>query len=189
MKRALILLLLVSLASCTTKNNIDINTYPIVTTVAQLADYYILNVDTVGTYETTDITTYFDGSVELEYTYELLESEVLDPLYYSITIEKERTLKDAKEMYLIGLGAVKLVGNSFGQGTEKIESIDIPGDQSYYALRTLDGEPNGMFLSVRKGTRIFTMMVSGLYTSDHSLVTDLIIPKLQNLEHFKFIED
>jgi len=183
MKRILIALFVV-VASCSTRNNINIKDYPIVITIDELSQYYDLKIDHSGKYETTNITTYFDGSSELEYAYELLESEEYDPLYYCITIEKERTIKDAQETYSIGKSALEIAGNSLGQGIKQIDSLKLPGDDSYYALRTLDGELNGMFYSVRKGTRIYTMIASGIYTSDHSLITDLILPKIINLEEF-----
>ena len=191
MKRILILVVVVVVVvavSCSTRNDVDIKDYPIVTTINELSDYYGLKIDNSGKYETTSITNYFDGSSELEYAYELLESEEYDPLFYSITIEKERTIKDAKEVYWLGKGAVELVGNSFDQGTIEIDSLQLPGDDSYYALRTLEGEPNGMFYIVRKGTTIYSMMLSGIYTSDHSLITDLLIPKITHLEEFEIIK-
>ena len=189
MKRILLLLLVVVVTvSCSTRNDIDIKDYPIVTTINELSEYYDLKIDNSGKYETTSITNYFDGTFELEYAYELLESEEYDPLFYSITIDKERTIKDAKEVYILGKGAIKLVGNSFDQGTIEIDSLQLPGDDSYYALRTFEGEPNGMLYIVRKGTRIYTMMISGIYTSDHSLITDLLIPKTTHLEEFEIIK-
>ena len=188
MKKILILFLVLVTFSCITRNDVDIKDYPIVTTINELSDYYDLKIDNSGKYETTSITNYFDGSSELEYAYELLESEEYDPLYYSITIAKERTIKDAKESYWLGKGAVKLLGNSFDQGAIEIDSLQLPGDDSYYAFRTLDGEPNGMFFIVRKGTTIYTMILSGIYTSDHSLITDLLIPKITNLEEIEIIK-
>lgn len=189
MKRTLIILLVVIAVSCSTRNDVDIKDYPIVTTINELSKYYDLKIDNSGKYETTSITKYFDGSYVLEYAYELLESEDYDPLYYSITIEKERTIKDAKEVYFLGIGAVKFVGNSFDQGTIEIDSLQLPGDDSYYALRTLEGEPSGMFYIVRKGTIIYTMMISGIYPSDHSLITDLLTPKITHLEEFEIIKN
>ncbi|MEJ6793128.1 MAG: hypothetical protein QNK89_10470 [Lacinutrix sp.] len=188
MKKNLIIVLVVFISACSTRDNLDIKDYPIVTTISELSEYYDLKIDTSGKYETASITSYFDGSTELEYAYELLESEKYDPLYYSITIDKDRTIKDAKEVYLLGKGALKLVGNSFGQGAVKIDSIKLPGDNSYYALRTLDGEPNGMFYIVRKGKKVYTMMVSGIYTPDHSLLKDLLIPKTKDLDRFEFVK-
>lgn len=188
MKRILIILAVAFTVSCSTQKNIDIKEYPIVTTINELSEYYDLKTDTSGKYETTSITNYFDGSSELEYAYELLESEEYDPLFYSITIDIERSVKDAKETYTIGKGAVKLVGNSLDQGAVEIDSLQLPGDDSYYALRTLGGEPNGMFYMVRKGTRVYTMMISGVYTLDHSLIKELLIPKITDLEEFKIIK-
>ena len=188
MKRILIILLVLVAVSCSTRNDVDIKAYPIVTTINELSDYYDLKIDNSGKYETASITNYFDGSSGLEYAYELLESEEYDPLFYSITIEKERTIKDAKEVYWLEKGAIKLVANSFDQGTVEIDSLQLPGDDSYYALRTHEGEPNGMIYMVRKGTIIYTMVISGLYTIDNSLINDLLIPKLTHLEEFEIIE-
>lgn len=188
MRSTLIIVFVIILTSCSTRKDVDIKEYPIVTTVNDLSDYYDLIIDKSGASETINITNYFDGSSELEYSYELLESEVYDPLFYSITIEKERSLKDAIEVYGLGLGAIKLVGNSLGQSTITIDSLQIPGDDSYYATRTVDGEPNGMFFIMRKGTRIFTMIISGLYTPDNSLIKDVLIPKIAHLEEFEIIE-
>lgn len=185
MKRTVILVVAVMMSSCSTKDNIDIKDYPIVTTVNELAEYYDLQIEKTGKYETTSVTNYFDGSSELEYEYDSIESEDYEELYYSITIEKERTLKDAIEIYGLGKGALKLVGNSFDQGTMEIDSLQLPGDNSYYAFRTFEGEPNGMFYMVRKGTRIYTMVISGLYTPDHSLITELLNPKIMHLEEFE----
>lgn len=159
-----------------------------VVTVNELSDYYDLRIDKSGASETTSITNYLDGSSELEYTYDLLDSEIFESLFYSITIEKAKTIKDAKETYSLGKGAIKLVGNSFGQGTIVIDTLQLTGDDTYYALRTVDEEPNGMFYIVRKETVIYTMMISGLYTPDHSLVEEFLIPKITRLEDFEIIE-
>lgn len=177
-------LLFILMMSCTSNNDIDISKYPIITTVAELSEFYDLNLDTTGQYEQSTITKYFDGSLALEYSYDLLESDTFDPLFYSITVEQERTPRDAREVFILGKNALNIVGNSFGQGTIKIDSLDLPGDDTYYALRTYDGQPNGMFYIVRKGARVYTMMASGIYTTDHSIVYDIIIPKIEDLETY-----
>ena len=189
MKRILILVLVVIVVSCKTRNDVRIKDYPIVTTINELAKYYNLKIDESGKYETASITNYLDGASELEYSYELLESKQHDPLFYSVTIEKETSVKGAKEVYSLGKGIVKIAGNSFEQGTVEIDSMELPGDDSYYALRTFEGEPNGMFYIVRKGTCVYTMMVSGIYTSDHSLITELLNPKIIHLEEFDLVEN
>lgn len=168
--------------SCTTKNNVDVKDYPIITTVGDLSNYYELNIDTSGNFEKTSLISYFDGSKELSYEYDLLETEQFDPLYYSISVTQEKTIKDAKESYAIEMGALKLVGNSFEQGTIDIDSLVLPGDENYYALRTYEGSTNGLFFMVRKGKKIYSLVVSGMYTTDHSLIYDLVLPQLEELE-------
>ena len=185
MFRYLYLVVLLIMTSCTSQNNININEYPMVTTIYEIANNYNIKIDKSGKYETAKVTSYFDGAKELEYEYELIETGVFDPLYYSITIETEPTIEDAKLSFSIGKGVADLVGNSFEQGIVRIDSVAIPGDDSFYALQTYEGEPIGMVLKIRRRKAIFTMIISGMYTLDHSLIKDLIIPKLSNLDKFK----
>lgn len=183
------ILALVILFSCSTQKDIDIKNYPIVTTIKELSAYYDLKIDTTGVYETANITKYFDGSFELEYVYELLDSDNYDPLIYSLTFLKEASIKDAQQSFQLNKGTLKLLGNAFEQGTIEIDTLHLPGDDSYYALRTLNGNPNGMFYISRKGKNICTMILSGMYTPDHSLINDLLIPKNKNLEKLKIIKN
>ncbi|MBB3696812.1 hypothetical protein KMW28_22780 [Flammeovirga yaeyamensis] len=185
MKKILLFLLAIISISCKTNNNVDVNDYPIVTTIQTVAEYYDLKVDLSGKYETTSTTRYFDGSTELAYTYELLETEVYDPLYYSITIEKEVSEKDAKQLFLMGKGAINLIGKAYEQESKEITTLELPGDESFYAYRTVEGETIGMYYIIRKGKCVYTMLINGVYTKDHSLVIDLLNPKIENLEEFE----
>lgn len=183
MKRLMILLFFIT--SCTSDNDVDISKYPIITTATQLSESYDVSLDLSGNYEKSTITKYIDGSIELEYTYDLLETDEYDPLFYSITITKEPTVKDAIETYRLTKGAVNLVSNSFNQGTIKVDTLELPGDENYYAIRTYDGEQNGVLFTIRKGRFIYDLITSGIYTDDHSLIIDLIIPEIENLVDFK----
>jgi len=180
-----LLILLIFIISCTSDNDVDISKYPIITTVTELSKSYDVSLDLSGNYEKSTITKYIDGSYELEYTYDLLETDEFDPLFYSITITKERTVKDAIESYHLTKGAVNLVSNSFSQGTIKVDTLELPGDESYYAIRTYNGEQNGVLFTIRKGRFIYDLITSGIYTDDHSLIVDLIIPDIENLVDFK----
>lgn len=171
--------------SCATKENLDVSEFPIITSVAELSEYYGLNLDSSGKYESLTATRYFDGSKDLDYMYELAETTTFDPLYYYVTITQESSMGDARNSYNLSKKAFSLVGNSFDQEIIQIDSLDLPGDEYYYALRTYEGLPNGMYYTVRKGTRIYTMTISGLYSSDHSLLYDLILPRIENLETYQ----
>ncbi|WP_066629587.1 hypothetical protein [Labilibacter marinus] len=182
MRIVLAVLLLVGLSSCQTKKGIDPSKHPIITRVSELAEYFNLNIDCSEQLEETSITKFFDGSKSIDYSYELLDSEEYLPLVYSITIDIERTIKDAKETYTIGKGALAIGGKISGQGAIEIDSLNLQGDDTYYALRTYGDEPNGHFYMLRKGRRVYTLIISGVYTSDHSLLTELILPKVEKLE-------
>ncbi len=45
-----------------------------------------------------------------------------------------------------------------------------------------------VFFVVRKKNILYTLIMTGFYTNDHSLVTSLIEPDIKNLEDFKIIE-
>ncbi len=182
--RLILIGVLLALFSCKTNDEVDISKYPMITTAKELMDFYDLRLDTLGAHEESKIINYFDGSSELEYTYDFIDTENYDPLYYSITIEKERTIKDAIEMYTIGKGAVSLVINTGDEDSEEITEVELPGDQNYYAVRTFDGEPHGLYFTMRKGKVVYTLIMSGLYSEDHSVLYDLIFPEIENLENF-----
>ena len=184
----LILLIGITISSCTTKKDIDISKYPIITTVKELTEFYDISLDSTGKYENSSVTMYFDGSSELNYAYELLETEKYDPLFYDITIDLERTKKDAIATYTLGKGALDIGNSLSGQGTIEVDSLDFGGDQSYYAIRTLDGNPSGIIFTIRKGKNIYTLIVSGLSFPDHSIINDLVLPRITNLETFKLID-
>ena len=62
------------------------------------------------------------------------------------------------------------------------------GDENYYAIREKNGNPVGMIFKGRLNNKIYTIIMAGLYSSDHSLLTDLVLPKLQNIDGFKITE-
>lgn len=170
--------------SCTTKEGLDSADFPILTTAREIAAYYDIALDTSGNSEQTKLIKYFDLSVELDYTYELFETKDYLPLYYYITISQDRNAKEAKENFSIGKGSILLGAKIGNMQAIEIKDLILPGDDSYYAFLYAEGEKSGMLYTVRKGSRIYTIMISGIYTDDHSLLYDLILPKLSGLEHY-----
>ncbi|WP_299433703.1 hypothetical protein [uncultured Maribacter sp.] len=187
MKKILLLVCLI-FCSCISDDTIEVSKYPIITTIKEITEVYDINLDLSGKSETCSVHKYFDGSVELEYTYDLIETDRYSPLYYSITIAKERSVKEAKKAYQLTNGAYNIVASSFGQGTEEVKNINLPGEDSFYAIRTYDGEPNGVLLTIRDGKFIYNLITSGIYTEDHSLVKEVILPEIENLKRFTIVE-
>ncbi|MEO1032712.1 MAG: hypothetical protein AAFX55_14970 [Bacteroidota bacterium] len=171
--------------SCTTNENIDWKKYDIITNIDELLEFYPdLNLDRSGNYERAYTSNFFDGTKELVYEYELLESETYDLLYYSITIETASSTSQGKESFNITKSAF-LVGNKWSDMKLQEKDIDLEGDQNFYALRTYDNMPNGIFYITRRGTNVYSLIISGLYSSDDSIITDLINPEIKALESFK----
>lgn len=176
------------LSGCMTDENIDWKQYDIITTAADLNNYYDgLNLDLSGKSETASITNYFDGSSDITYEYENTENPKYDPLYFSITVDVGLTEKDARETYVISKLALIEVGELVDFENEEIE-IDLGHDDTYYSLRSYEGELNGHLFVTRKGKNVYSMIISGLYSDDHSLLYDLIVPAIRDLENFQ-LED
>ena len=183
---ASLLLVLVSV-SCITVDA-DLNDYPIILSIDELAEYYGLKIDTTGEFEKTQLIKYIDGSIDLDYEYDMIETGIYDPIYYSISIEVAKTIKDAQESYDVVKGAFNIGYKISGLGTIEIDSLKLPGDENFYAISTYEDEPNGIIYMTRKGSRNFSLIMSGMYTTDHSIILDLINPKIEDLESFTIEE-
>ena len=172
--------------SCSTTDDVDVSKYPIITTVHELAENFDLDIDNTGKFETTTITRYFGGSSSIDYTYDLSESTSHDPIYYSIVIDLEPTEKEAILQYNTSTLAIKGSLTAFGGKLNENPSIKW-GDESYYGVITTNEIPTGHILVLRNGKNVYTFMISGVYTSDDSIITELILPSISDLESFKLI--
>jgi len=180
----IITLLLISLVSCTEEKDVDYKDYKIITLASEISSYYDIKLDTSGIVESGRIRKYIDGSFDFKYSYELLETNDYLPLYYSIKIEKENSIKDAIENFNLSKVTLLTTNKSIGQDIIEIDSLGLYGEQDYYAIRTKDNEPNGLFFMTRKNEYLYTLIMTGLYSSDHSLILDLVIPKIEELDKF-----
>jgi len=185
----ILIILLFYLTSCSTEENVKFSEYEIITTAKEINNYYNISLDTTGSSEEGRIRKFIDGSYELKYSYDLLETEEFHPLFYSIKIEVEPTASDAIENFGLSKKILFATNKTIGQKVIEIDSLELPGDQNYYAIRTSENKPVGLFFLIRKGNRIYTIIMSGLYSSDHSLILDLVIPKLKDLDNFTLLEN
>jgi len=56
------------------------------------------------------------------------------------------------------------------------------GDESKSQLLTIDGKPVGHFLVIRKGTRVFMAIFSGVFFDEAAPLAALLTPKLEAME-------
>lgn len=94
----------------------------------------------------------------------------------------------AKDTYRDGLKVVTKMSSVAGMPCKEIKNKIKWGDENYYALRLKDGNPVGLIFSGRLKNKVYTIIMAGLYSSDHSLLTDVIIPKLQSIDRFQIKE-
>jgi hypothetical protein len=121
-----------------------------------------------------------DGSITLEYQYKPVDGG----LFLNTTVTTERTASTATTNY-----ASLRVGHGLGfsmsadQQTKMEDRNDLFswGDESHHALITHSGKPVGNLFAARKGRRIYSFMVVGVYFDSTETLSDLLLPKLEKL--------
>jgi|GEM_PF-796569 len=130
-------------------------------------------------------TRFFDGSYDIDYDFDVPEDPNAPYLNCNITIEKNNA--DAKASYVsMWAGAILGMHMLGGADVEVNERNDVFrwGDESTFAILSLDGEPFGNMFSTRKGTRVLFIIFSGIYTDDGEAVSDLLLPALDQLHTY-----
>jgi hypothetical protein len=126
-------------------------------------------------HESFNKTVYFDGSSDLEYEFAPPDGS----LYMVVTVTFARDKNDAR----MTKGGEK-VGLQVGVGLEGVKLEEKHGffkygdESSFYAL-TKDGRPGGLFFNTREGTKVYSVLISGVYFDSAEDWAELITPRLQ----------
>ena len=163
-------------------DKIDYSKYDMFVTAKELSEFYKIQLDTSGKSESSRLWNFSDDSFEIKYTYNHPD------LYYSIDIERELTENEAIDDFILTKNTFLKANKIRGFGISEIDSLKFSFDQSYYAYRIKNNSPHGVFFTVRKNNMIYTLIMSGFYYSDQSLIHSLILPKIKNLEDFEIIK-
>lgn len=163
-------------------DKIDYSKYDMFVTAKELSEFYKIQLDTSGKSESCQLWNFSDGSFEIKYTYNHPD------LFYSIDIERELNKNEAIDDFILTKNTFLKANKIRGFGIREIDSIKFSFNQSYYAYRIKNDSPHGVFFTVRKNNVIYTLIMSGFYSSDQSLIHSLILPKIKNLEDFRIIE-
>ena len=130
-------------------------------------------------------TRFIDGSYDIDYDYDIPEDPNAPYLNCNITIEKDNA--DAKTSYVsIWAGAIigiRLLGDADVEVTERNDLFRW-GDESTFAILSINGEPFGNMFSARKGNRLLFIIFSGIYSDDGETVSDLLLPRLNQLHTY-----
>jgi len=156
--------------------------------IAKDLQIYNLELDLSGASEKAYRKKWINGAYDIKYEYNRRDSDNFHPLFFSVKLEIDKSIAKAKETYRDGLKVITKMSSVAGMPCREIKNIIQWGDENYYALRLKEGNPVGMIFSGRLKNKVYTIIMAGLYSSDHSLLTDLVIPKLQIIDSFQIKE-
>ena len=166
---------------------IDPEDYPFLLLAKEL-QIYNLKLDLSGSAEKARLKKWINGVYDIKYEYDRRDSDDFHTLFFSVKLEIEKNKKEAKETYNEGLAVITKTSAVVGMPCREIKNTIIWGDENYYAVREKNGNPVGLIFKGRLNNKVYTIIMAGLYSSDHSLITDLVIPKLQNIDDFQIKE-
>jgi hypothetical protein len=166
---------------------IDPEDYPFLLLAKDL-QIYNLKLDLSGSAEKARLKKWINGVYDIKYEYDLRDSDDFHPLFFSVKLEIEQSKREAKETYKEGLAVITKVSAAAGMPCREIKNTIEWGDENYYAIRERNGKPVGLIFKTRINNKVYTLIMAGLYSSDHSLITDLVIPRLQHIIDFQIKE-
>lgn len=130
-------------------------------------------------------TRFIDESYDVDYNFDIPEDPDAPYLNCNITIEK--TEADAAASY-VGQWAGAILGMQIigSADVEVIERNDLFswGDESTFAVLSIDDEPFGNMFITRDGSRTFFIVFSGNYTDDGETAGELLLPALNQLHTY-----
>ena len=163
---------------------IDPSEYPFLL-IAKDLQIYDLSLDLSGASEKAYQKKWINGTHDIKYEYDRRDSDNFTPLFFSAKLEIDKSIAAAKETYRDGLTIITKMSSISGMPCREIKNKITWGDENYYALRFKEDNPIGMIFTGRSKNKVYTIIMVGLYSSDHSLMTDLVLPKLQNIDSFQ----
>ncbi len=149
---------------------------------------YNIKLDLSGSAEKARLKKWINGVYDIKYEYDRRDRDEFHPLFFSVKLEIEKNKKEAKETYNEGLAIITKTSAAVGMPCREIKNTIQWGDENYYAVREKNGKPVGLIFKGRLNNKVYTIIMAGLYSSDNSLITDLVLPKLENIDAFQVKE-
>ena len=163
---------------------IDPEDYPFLLLAKDLQVYNI-KLDLSGSAEKARLKKWINGVYDIKYEYDRRDRDEFHPLFFSVKLEIEKNNTEAKETYNDGLAIITKTSAAVGMPCREIKNTIHWGDEAYYAVREKNGNPVGLIFKGRLNNKVYTIIMAGLYSSDNSLITDLVLPKLENIDAFQ----
>ncbi len=166
---------------------IDPEDYPFLLLAKDLQVYNI-KLDLSGSAEKARLKKWINGVYDIKYEYDRRDSDDFNALFFSVKLEIEKNKKKAAKTFKAGLAVITKTSAAAGMPCREIKNTIKWGDENYYAIREMNGNPAGLIFMGRLNNKVYTLIMAGLYSSDHSLITDLVIPRLKHINDFQIKE-
>lgn len=174
-----ILAILLILSGCA-KQSIREEDKPLLLTVEELAPYG-LSLDNYRQYEVFRRHIYVDGAIEVEYEFDPPADSGIN-LYVSVAASFERTERDAKLAYLTERKGTTLGAKLGGVSVTELKEFFTYGDESFFGFLMGEKGPGGNLFITRTGTKVYVVLMGGVYFDNRDDWAELITAKLQYLE-------
>jgi hypothetical protein len=155
---------------------------PLLLTVEELAPYG-LSLDNYRQYEVFRRNIYVDGAIEVEYEFDPPDDSGIH-LYLSVTASFEPTEGDAKLAYLTERKGTTLGAKLGGVTVTESKEFFAYGDESFFGFLMGEKGPGGNLFITRAGTKVYVVLMGGVYFDNQDDWAELITPKLQYLESY-----
>ncbi len=146
----------------------------------------MIDFDPAPAHETVLKQRYYNGTFEIDYVYDDLSDETSPFLNYNITFEVR--VSDAIASYHSMWTALTFTMSAVSEGEMSIQDRDHLfswGDQSRFVIVTIDGLPVGNLFIARKGERIVSLILTGVYFDDSIAISELLLPQLNELDQYQ----
>jgi hypothetical protein len=182
--RALLVALACALvASCGSELPIRDNEKSLFVRAGDLTDYGLESAD--ARYEKFTKTKLFDGSVQVEYEYEVPETAAGDHvfLYSCVTIEHKKADAIASQGVEQAGIAVGLLGTDVS--LKEVEGFYAYGDSArFYEITNKEGAKVGNYFTTREGAKVYSLIIAGFYTEDREIWVEMIGDKLKRFSAY-----
>lgn len=163
-------------------NSVDRDLVPDLSVLSPWMNGYTFTED----HETFLKTRYFDGSFDLDYTYDHPSDP--DAPYFSYIVSFQPTTSDARTVfhsYWIGLATILKFSSEIDIQIDEDSVQYTWGDQSHFVLLVGDGSPYGNAFAARDGTRAISVVISNFYFEAGEDFAEFIEPFLDKLEPYE----
>ena len=155
---------------------------PLLLTVEDLTPYG-LSLDNYRQYEVFRRHIYVDGAIEVEYEFDPPEESGIN-LYLTVAVSFERTERDAKFAYLAERKGTTIGAKLGGAPVTESKEFYNYGDESFFGFLMGEKGPGGNLFITRVGTKVYVVLIGGVFFDNPDDWEELISPKLQYLESY-----